>query len=135
MLDTPSRKPSGVPISDAEEEPVRDANQAVVREPADALIHFTALGPRLEQIELAFIPGLQRRRQVGHQRAGKPPGESRERDPDKRKKELSDPFEVSSVTPRRLLMGNDARVLFRVRGVERAAVPERPLRAAAPPSA
>ncbi len=58
--DTPSRKPSGVPMRDAEQEAVRHAHQAVVGEQHDALIHLAALGERLEDVDLALLPGAHR---------------------------------------------------------------------------
>ena len=55
--DTPSRNPDRRGDGDPEQEALRHAHQAVVREQHDALIHLAALGQRLEDVELALFPG------------------------------------------------------------------------------
>jgi hypothetical protein len=54
--DTPSRKADRRRDGDAEQESARDAQQAVIREQDDALIHLAALGEWLEDIDLALLP-------------------------------------------------------------------------------
>ena len=61
---------------DAEEKAFRDPHQAVGGEQPDALIHLAAFLERLEQVELALLPGLQRRRQVRDGPAGDDPDQA-----------------------------------------------------------
>ncbi len=62
---------------DPEQEPARHAHEAVVGEQQDALVHLAALGERLEDVEPALAPRLQRRRQVGNRRGSRRPRPAR----------------------------------------------------------
>ena len=53
-----------MPIAIAEQEALRHPDQAVEGEQHDALIHLAAFDERLEDVALALLPGLQRRRQI-----------------------------------------------------------------------
>ena len=70
----------------------RDAHQTVVGEQANALIHFAALGQRLEDIELAFLPRANRGRQIRYPDAGRPPAHQGEPDADERQQHREHSF-------------------------------------------
>ena len=63
-LGEPQQKAERCSHGNAQQKPFTHPNQAVVGKQADTLVHFAAFLERLEDVDLALLPGLSRRGQI-----------------------------------------------------------------------
>ena len=79
---------------DAQEEAFRNADETVVREQDNALVHLAAFFERLEEVQLALLPRAKRRGKVRHRLAGHEPHQSDQRDTRERQHDVQQTFRV-----------------------------------------